>query len=231
MKYLRCMIFGLALVLVLTPTVMAAEHEYASFPFPENEYDGTTTIDMEQRYEKLMRELQGEGFGQKNELVYPEHTGYSLDTVELFETTFGDLWDTLQPEKAELPQEMISDFLQEGFNTRDKVFAEIKEAPEYQSVFSRLNVGAVWKKAAQGLPEAQELLQNSFALDFQNGDAEHNKNQEKHAQLQEDNLKLFTESGKTLNQHSQNSFWKMTQQVQTLLTSEGGKSIYDLFGE
>lgn len=230
MKCSRCTVLVLVLILALTPTVMAAEKEYDSFAFPENEC-GTAAMDMEQRYEELMGELQEKGFGKTNELIYPENAGYSLNTVELFETTFGDLENTLQPEKVELPQETVSDFLQEGFNTRDRVFAEIKKTPEYQSVFSKLNVGSVWRKAAQGLPDAQELLQNSFALDFQKGNAEHNKNQVEHAQLQEDNLNLFTESGKTLNQHSQNSFWKMTQQVQTLLTSEGEESIYDLFGK
>lgn len=223
MKCPRCTVFALAFVLALTPTVMAAENECA--PFSENEY-GATTMDMEQRYQELMRELQEEGFGKKNDLNYPEHAGYSLDSVELFE-----IWDTMQLEKVELPQETVSNFLQDGFDTRDRVFAEIKETSEYQSIFSKLNVGSIWKRATQGLPDAQELLQNSFALDFQAGDAEHNKNQEDHAQLQEGNLKLFTESGKTLNQYSQSSFWKMTQQVQTLLTSEGEESIYDLFGK
>lgn len=229
MKYKRCMALVLSVALFLIPTVVAAGQEPDSFLGPESGLEKNNYMDLEQRYEELLGELKEKGFGEQRKLTLPESTGYSLNAVELFKTTFVDLGDTLQLDKAELPQETILNFMQEGYDTRDKVFADIKGTPEYQSVLSKLSVGSIWKKAEQGLPEAKGLLQNAFALDFKKADTEHNKNQDEHAQLLDDNLQLFTESGKTLDQHSQSVFWKMTQQVKELLTSEGNDTIYDLF--
>lgn len=211
-----------------TGTAMAAEFpEESTVPETEMSEQGEKGFlqseDLDQKFETLMQELRVQGFGKTKELTMPAMEGYTQNSMELFQSTYGDLLKELQLPQPEIPKDFsLSEFMQQSTAIRDSAFSQVKSSSEYQSVMGKLNVGSVWNKATQGLPNVSGLMSNSFARDFaEKAAGEKATNQANQAQLQVDTLKLFTNSGKTLGTSSKNSFWDAVKDVKDVLGADG----------
>lgn len=178
----------------------------------------TSNSDLNERFNQLFEDIKRYGFGDEMKLQKQENQGYSMNAVELFKTTYGDLWGQIELETPQLPSNYsASEFLEEGMDMRDSIFANVKSTSVYQDVMGFMNVGSVWGKASQGLPSASSLFNNDYAGSFQKAQNEKNSNQDKQAEIQEGSLKLFTDSGKLLSESSKKSFWSAVDQMKAIM--------------
>lgn len=179
--------------------------------------------DLNTKYNTLWDQLNQNGFGEHYTLSFPETKGYSLNAVQVFEDTYGDISDFLEMNSPEVPESFsASDMISQGIGIRDSIYTDVKESDLYKTVFSQMDLSAVWDKASIGLPSASTLFTNSFATDFSSvGELEKAENQEYLAGIQEGALELFTESGGMLSESNKNSFWNAVGEMRDILDSEG----------
>lgn len=189
-----------------------------------------TSDDLNTRYESLLQNLENNGFGEKANLQFPEFAGYSLDAVQLFQESYGELWKGLQLESPGLPSDFSANaLLQQGMETRNTLFSDVKSTDLYQTVMSQMDVSGIWKKASGGLPSVGSLMSNSFQQDFlSKGQGEKQSNQDYLAGIQEGALDLFTKSGGLLSENNKNSFWGAVKDMKDILSSGNG-SMEDVF--
>lgn len=196
------------------------------YTFEELEVD---EADLNSRYSTLQEQLLEKGFGEEFKLQFPDTEGYSMNAVQLFKDTYGDLWGSLQMDAPEIPENFsASDFLKQGMVIRDNMYDGVKQNELYQSVMSQMNVDTIWNTVSNGLPSASSLLTNSFEQDFSmKTEGEKENNQNYLAGIQEGALDLFTQSGSQLSESNKNSFWAAVENMKDIL-SEGG-NMGDLF--
>ena len=184
---------------------------------------GVDEADLNATYNALQDQLLANGFGEEFKLQFPDTEGYSMNAVQLFKDTYGDLWGTLQMDTPKIPENFsASDFLKQGMDIRDDLYDGVKQNELYQSVMSQMNVDTIWNTASNGLPSVSSLLENSFEQDFSmKTEGEKENNQNYLSGIQEDALDLFTQSGSLLSESNKNSFWAAVEDMKDIL-SEGG---------
>ena len=185
--------------------------------------------DLSERYNVLREQLSEKGFGEEFKLQLQDTKGYSMNAIEVFEDTYGELWNSIQLESPELPKNFsASDFIKQGLEMRDSIYGEVKQSDIYQSVMTQMDVNSIWDKASSGLPSASSLLTNSFRQDFStNTKGEREENQDYLAEIQEGALDLFTESGSLLSESNKSSFWAAVEDMRDILSENG--SMEDIF--
>ena len=180
----------------------------------------------------MLQALKACGFGEEFQLERSEFTGYSMDAVQLFEDSYGDLWSKIQLGKAEIPEDFsASEWMQDAMDLRNEMFGEVRSSQTYQNVMGHMDIGSVWKQVSGGLPSAESLLSNQFQQNF-NSHAQNEKdnNESSQAALKENTLDLFTESGKLLGQSSQDSFWNAVEDMRDII-SKGEDGVDDIFDQ
>lgn len=243
MKKLMLLLTGVLLAAMIPAQVLAAEENPETSSASEigasSDVSGESqetwglemnSQDLNDRYQMVLQELENNDFGKKFDLQFPEHEGYSIDAVQLFKDSYGDIWNSVQLESPSLPENFsASEFLQQGMETRSSLFSSAQSSDLYQSVMGQLDVGSIWKKASSGLPSAGSLMGNSFKQDFLVGaQGEKQSNQNYLAGIQEGALDLFTGSGGLLSQSNKNSFWGAVKDMKDILSSGEG-SMEDVF--
>ena len=190
------------------------------------------TEGLNEKYTEMLQALKACGFGEEFQLERSEFTGYSMDAVQLFEDSYGDLWSKIQLGKAEIPEDFsASEWMQDAMDLRNEMFGEVRSSQTYQNVMGHMDIGSVWKQVSGGLPSAESLLSNQFQQNF-NSHAQNEKdnNESSQAALKENTLDLFTESGKLLGQSSQDSFWNAVEDMRDIII-KGEDGVDDIFDQ
>lgn len=224
-----------AIILVGTSTpVMAAESSelLLNEKYEENSGLVLDTESLNEKYNEMLAELKEYDFGEAFQIKRSEWEGYSMDAVQLFQDSYGDLWNEIELGEAEIPKNFsASECLQKGLKMRNEIFSEIRSSQIYQNVMGRMDVSRVWEKASGGLPSAESLLTNQYQQNFSNkAQGEKLANESAQAALQESTLDLFTESGKLLGESSQSSFWSAVEDMRDII-SEGEDGVDDIFDQ
>ena len=196
----KMIVIAAVLIVGTSMPVSAAEDEGITAREHARENLGGLTMDTEglnEKYTEMLQALKACGFGEEFQLERSEFTGYSMDAVQLFEDSYGDLWSKIQLGKAEIPEDFsASEWMQDAMDLRNEMFGEVRSSQTYQNVMGHMDIGSVWKQVSGGLPSAESLLSNQFQQNF-NSHAQNEKdnNESSQAALKENTLDLFTESG------------------------------------
>lgn len=231
----KMIVIAAVLIVGTSMPVSAAEDEGITAREHARENLGGLTMDTEglnEKYTEMLQELKACGFGEEFQLERSEFTGYSMDAVQLFEDSYGDLWSKIQLGKAEIPEDFsASEWMQDAMDLRNEMFGEVRSSQTYQNVMGHMDIGSVWKQVSGGLPSAESLLTNQFQQNF-NSHAQNEKdnNESSQAALKENTLDLFTESGKLLGQNSQDSFWNAVEDMRDII-SKGEDGVDDIFDQ
>ena len=117
-------------------------------------------------YKKLLEEMEKQGFGQRSEVEVKKNEGYSLNAMELFDKTYGDLFPNgLQLGSAEIPDSFdVKSMFASASAERDNAYASVINSEAFQSVKNSISTGNLAEKYASignfTLPSKEELWES-----------------------------------------------------------------------